>query len=860
VRSPRSTVTRRWFLRITALIIIATVTAAPSVWSQDAPSEPPTPTPTPAPTPIPAAEVPAQTGITKTNLDRIIARSNARESVTEIESALDDMDARLEALGEETSELLAAGAPRSVLEETGKKWLREDTVLAGWLETLQARSQGFDKDLEFIKETEQIWQLTLDSAADQDMPPAVRETIQDTLRAVRDTRDSVTTRRDAVLTLQTRVSSRKSSVSDGLAPIRDGMKQQSRSILAPNQPPIWRTPWNPPGDEALTDRFRSSRGDDFLAIKAYVSHRSDRVTQHLIVFLFSALTLAFLGRRAKQQATEDPSFQNMVLLLSRPIAAALLISTLIGDVIHPQAPAAARNLLSAVTLLALFRLLPPILPHHLRPGLLILVGLFFSESLLVLIPQEVLLYRIGLLALAIATAVALEWMVRRVGDPEAAAYPRWLRASMTACRISIGLMVVAALANIVGSVDLAEVLVQGVLISVYYGILLWTGAQVLSGAVAALLRTSFAQRFNMVQLHSSNIQNAADNAINFVAVVMWFSYALHGFGLWTEAVELIEKIASAEVTIFGATFQPSMIIPVLVAVWLTFKVSKFVNFVLADDVLPKLSLPRGLPNTILTVTHYLILTIGFLVIVSMLGLDLTKFTIIAGALSVGIGFGLQNVVNNFVSGLILLFERPIKEGDKVEVGSVSGVVKRIGTRASIIRTWQGAEVIVPNANLLSNELTNWTLYDMRRRADIPIGVAYGTDPETVMKVLLDLAHKHPEVIDDPAPAVQFNQFGDSSLDFELRVWTTGDFVQLSTDLRVELTRALKEHGIEIPYPQRDLHLRSVAGETAIEEIAGSVVEPASADAANTQPSPDAEGGAGPGILGGETDDDTDDER
>ncbi len=815
------------------------------------------PTPTPAPTPIPAAEVPAQTGVTKTELDRITARSDERDDITNIEASLDDTSQRIEALEKETSELTASVAPRSVLEEVGKKWLREDTLLSGWLDTLQARSKGLDDDLESIKETEEVWQLTLDSAADQDMPAALRKTIQETIKAVQGAKDVVTTRRDAVLTLQTRVSSLKTAVSDGVGPIRDEIRQQSRSIFIPNQPPIWRTPWNPPGDESLTSRFQRSRRDDFLTIKAYVAERPDRVIQHGIVFLVSALLLAFLGRRAKQQAVGDPSFQAMSRLLSRPIAAAVLISTLTGDLIHPQAPAAAQDLLSAVALVALFRLLPPMLPNSLRPGLLILVVLFFLERLLVLIPQEVLLYRIGFLLLTVAIAAALERTVRRVGNPDNSTYPRWTRVGIAAFRIASGLMVIALIADIIGSVDLVEVLIQGVLISVYYGLLLWTGARVLSGAVAALLRTSFPQRFNMVQLHSSNIQNAADNAINFIAVVMWCSYALYGFGLRNEALELIGNMASAEVTVFGATFQPSIIILVLVAVWSTFKVSKFVNFVLADDVLPKLSLPRGVPNTILTVTHYLILTIGFFVTVSILGLDLTKFTIIAGALSVGIGFGLQNVVNNFVSGLILLFERPIKEGDKIEIGSVSGVVEQIGTRASIIRTYQGAEVIVPNATLISNELVNWTLYDLRRRADIPIGVAYGTDPGTVMNILLDLAHEHPDVIDDPSPSVQFNGFGDSSLDFELRVWTIGDFVQLSTELRVALTRALEDHGIEIPFPQRDLHLRSVETDGAGVALLGRASEAAGGDGFIAPPTTDPEGTSGPSILGGDVDGDGD---
>jgi small-conductance mechanosensitive channel len=158
--------------------------------------------------------------------------------------------------------------------------------------------------------------------------------------------------------------------------------------------------------------------------------------------------------------------------------------------------------------------------------------------------------------------------------------------------------------------------------------------------------------------------------------------------------------------------------------------------------------------------------------------------------------------------LILLFERPIKEGDKIEVETVSGVVQKIGIRASIVKTWQGAEVVVPNADLISGKLVNWTLSDMRRRIEIPVGVAYGTDPGTVMQVLLDVAGRHPDVLEDPAPGVPFMNFGDSSLDFELRCWTVEDFVRVGTELRVEITRTLAAHGIEIPFPQRDLHLHS----------------------------------------------------
>jgi len=206
-----------------------------------------------------------------------------------------------------------------------------------------------------------------------------------------------------------------------------------------------------------------------------------------------------------------------------------------------------------------------------------------------------------------------------------------------------------------------------------------------------------------------------------------------------------------------------------------------------------------------------VLVAGFFLAAFAANFDLNRFTLLAGALGVGIGFGLQSIVNNFVSGLVLLFERPIKVGDRIEVGQLLGDVRHIGMRASVVRTLTGAEVVVPNGNLVSNEVTNWTLSDQLRRGDIEVGVKYGTDPEQVLEILLQVAERHEDVLKEPPPAAWFMGFGESSLDFSLRAWTgaTEKFFQVRSDLNVAVNRALKEAGMEIPFPQRDLHVRSV---------------------------------------------------
>jgi small-conductance mechanosensitive channel len=175
---------------------------------------------------------------------------------------------------------------------------------------------------------------------------------------------------------------------------------------------------------------------------------------------------------------------------------------------------------------------------------------------------------------------------------------------------------------------------------------------------------------------------------------------------------------------------------------------------------------------------------------------------------VGVGFGLQNVVNNFVSGLILLFERPIQVGDSVQLGTLTGEVKRIGIRSSTVRTFDGAEVIVPNANLVSDQVTNWTLSDRMRRIDLDIGIAYGTDPQRVVAVLTEVARSSPGVLPEPAPVVLFLGFGDSALNFQVRAWTARfeEWMKTRSDLGLAVQMALRAEGIDIPFPQRDVRI------------------------------------------------------
>jgi small-conductance mechanosensitive channel len=277
---------------------------------------------------------------------------------------------------------------------------------------------------------------------------------------------------------------------------------------------------------------------------------------------------------------------------------------------------------------------------------------------------------------------------------------------------------------------------------------------------------------------------------------------------WEAFVELLGKplftVGKTDVSI-------ALLIQFVVVVALVLLVARLVRHLLRTRILSHTKLDVGLQYAIARITGYVVLVLGFIVGLSTLGIDLTSLTVLAGALGVGIGFGLQTVVNNFVSGLILLAERTVQIGDRVEIGETAGRIMRIGARSTSVLTNDNIVMIIPNAEFVSGRVINWTQAgDQRVRIRVPVAVSYGSDPLAVRKILLEVADANNDTLKDPAPAAVFRGFGESSLDFELRVWTatmTHRPGVYSSDLYFAIWERFKQLGISIPFPQRDLHIK-----------------------------------------------------
>jgi small-conductance mechanosensitive channel len=365
----------------------------------------------------------------------------------------------------------------------------------------------------------------------------------------------------------------------------------------------------------------------------------------------------------------------------------------------------------------------------------------------------------------------------------------------------------AAVADVLGLYTLSKVIADGLLTSVYAGVVFYAALNVARPMVPALLGSRPLRALESVASNQALLERSLVRVLGWVAFLAWARVVVERFTVEEPLVGALTWLIRTPVKMGTVSVSLGDLLAFVAIVVVATAGARAIGLLLEQDALPRARVGRGLSHAIARSASYGVFFVGLMLALGAAGIDLSRVTILAGALGVGIGFGLQNIVNNFISGLILLYERPIQVGDTVEIGALTGEVKRIGIRSSTLRTFQGAEVIVPNANLIQEQVVNWTLSDRQRRMELLVGVAYGTPPARVIELLLEVARSVPDVNEEPAPLAIFKGFGDNALNFELRAWTRLDnHLQVQSDLAIAINDALQKNGIAIPFPQRDVRL------------------------------------------------------
>ncbi|UOR11207.1 mechanosensitive ion channel family protein [Halobacillus amylolyticus] len=338
----------------------------------------------------------------------------------------------------------------------------------------------------------------------------------------------------------------------------------------------------------------------------------------------------------------------------------------------------------------------------------------------------------------------------------------------------------------------------------------WQDALLVCFALLGIFALKWILHFVIVRTikHNNRIQHALNSFINWAAYNGAFLFLLIYFSKTKWLFQAIFTVGEVRISVF-------LIVIAILIISLANRLSKILNHLLLPAVYERYRLDRGIRFTLERVFHYVIMVIAVIVSLTTVGIDLSALTVFAGVVGVGIGFGMQNIASNFISGLIILFERPIKVGDRIIVNDVIGDVEKINMRATVIRTIENEHIIMPNSYFLEEQVVNRSYSDPRIRLAIPVGVAYGTDVHLVKKLLEELAEEAEQasevVLAEPAAFVNFVGFGESSIDFELFVWLSNpeEVIRTKSDLNFRVHDKLLEHDIEIPFPQRDLHVRSI---------------------------------------------------
>jgi potassium efflux system protein len=558
------------------------------------------------------------------------------------------------------------------------------------------------------------------------------------------------------------------------------------------------------------------------------------------VLIFALLVWAMLRARGALARTApaddtDPEAigpdEGAQLATRHPLAAAAVLALFLSRFLYDDAPASIVSALRLAFIPPAVVVLRPMLGKAFRPPLYLLTGFALFDRLRATLTGATTPDRVAFTGEMVALVVVLALLLRpgRLQHlPASARGNRWLAALgfwIRAAAIGAG---IAALAGVAGYTRFASLVGGGVLGSGYLALALFALVRVTEGLAAALFGSRALATVRMVDRHRAMFLRRARKGLRAAALIFWVFVVLGLFAVRTPIFRGIETLLGSSLGYAGFAVTLGGILAFVATLAGAWFVARALRFVLDEEIFPRVSLARGVPFALSTLLRYAVLLVGFLMALSALGFNLDRITILLGAFGVGIGFGLQTVVNNFVSGLILLFERPIKVGDMVELSGLEGTVQRIGIRASALRTWDGADVIVPNAALITDRVVNWTLSDRLRRVTLAVGVAYGSDPRRVETLLRDVAEKHPGVCAYPKPLILFMRFGESALDFEVRFWTDNpdSLATTRSEVAMAIHDALREANIDIPFPQRVLHVGSVSPDVAASlRAAGERAEP-----------------------------------
>ncbi len=713
-----------------------------------------------------------------------------------------------------TREFLISNPNQQKINNLIRRWEEFRVQLSGWEEEITSYVERNLRLVEVLHSESEVWDLTLERAREEEVPEELLSNVSGVIRELDIIEKQTREYNNNYLRLQTRISRLRQSVEESMQMLYDKRESETYDLFHQRHLPLWqRFREQKPEVKESVSRPETLTDPDIRVSELIQTHKEKLFFLGILCLALSAFII-YLRRHLARFVGKDKAGSKTsasYLLFKAPAVVVAFILIFVGRLQLLEGTRFLGDILLIILLLLAIALIIHQIPARYR-GLIYFSILFITlDSIKTYVWFQSIHYRVYMLGEAFLMAGVLFYFLRpymetrkQMTTPVGRFMIRLLPVAYLLCAVSV-------VSNVLGYTNLADLTLRivtqsGIAVIIAYALFI---------AFQSVFISWLEQRFHrsaepdLAKL--GFLKKRTSQFLRFVVILLFVIGFLNIIDQFRNVMDFLDSVLTEPYVVGNLTFTLGSIFMFLLILILSYVASRIISFIVSDDygLLHFLRLPEGVPTAISLVLRYSIIGFGVVLSLSYLNVDLSKFNLMAGALGLGIGFGLQTVISNFVSGLILVFERPILPGDTIEVNNLFGKVSRIGVRASSITTYDGAEVVVPNMNLISNDLINWTLSDSIRRVEVLVGTSYSSDPNQVLEILKQCATELDYVIQEREPLALFTEFGESSLNFRLLFWVPFEKgLSAKSDVSIAVYNKFKAAGIEIPFPQRDLHVKS----------------------------------------------------
>lgn len=678
--------------------------------------------------------------------------------------------------------------------------------LKKWNLVLQKRTKDFDENKIHLEKILTKWQETLKNARKNRAPKIVINNILSIIKTTQELQFLAKKRYDKILTDSNHINKKILQLSDILDKTLEAKVHVSRELLQKNALSLW-TLFHENSFAPLSyvkSTFLSMK-EEFKGLIDFYKVNDNKVLLFTLYSLFILSIVAvfnYLYRKKRLFVHKESYLNSKYLFIASPISTGILLLFLLNFFMFSNIPLSVRHFQLLAIVLPVLLILKKSMPTHLDKYFYFLMLLYALSIVEKYASGFDLDARIFSIFITLSLSVYLVALIKnRILNTFFAV--NFLKFAYIFFNFLLLLLVISLFADIYGATLLAAKITSAIMTALYSALIFYVMTMILTAYIIIFLRRRIASASLEIERFTLSLEKTMTFLIKLFMSLWFVKILLSGIGIWTYVIKGKDSIISLSWQVGQATISLESLFDffmIIVGTWLLLRV---INIVLEVEVFAHFKFPRGIPTAIVTVLNYIFTIVGLLIAFSSLGITIEQFTLIFGALGVGIGFGIRNIIANFISGIIMVFERPIQIGDTIEINQTMGTVQAIKTRSSIIKTFDGSEVIIPNADFIAKEITNWTLSDERRRKTLIFKVDMQSDIDTVLEIMKSVVNAHPNVLHEPEPMATFVSFGEYYFEFKLYFWLNENLIMAQSEIAVEIYKTLKSKGIKMPTPKNE---------------------------------------------------------